>query len=125
MIIILCINLIGMLVCAIAYWSLSLSGGKLTKYDVHWNTIAIGLIEFPAILLAIYLTGHPKLGRCITTSSCQIITGFCCIANALPIYFGADLALFRFIVGILGKMFITSGIVVMFYYATELFPTQV
>ena len=130
MIIVLLINLFGMLICAAAYWSLSLSGDKLTNYDIHINTIAGGLIEFPAIILAIYLTRHPKIGLCIATSSCQILGGLCCILNSLPIFLELhwewmDWDLFRFIVGISGKLFITSGVIIMFYYSTELFPTQV
>ncbi|XP_055855971.1 solute carrier family 22 member 7-like [Episyrphus balteatus] len=103
----------------LVYYGLSLNSISLggNKYD---NFMYMSLIEIPGLVLPFWTMD--RYGRRYSLFGCLIVCGICLAATIFveTELFGLQLALF-----LIGKMAITASFQVLYFYTSEIFPTNV
>jgi hypothetical protein len=54
------------------YWAMSFNSGTLSG-NIYLNTLLLGVVEIPAIIVAYFTLNWPPLGRKLTTGGSMLI----------------------------------------------------
>eukprot|EP00794_Sanderia_malayensis_P018702 gene18702-20590_t len=111
------------MVNGLVYYGVALAADDLGG-DMYRNYIVASLVEFPAVILAIYFCD--KIGRKKTVVPAMFLASATCIAVAfIPTDKGSALAIFRIVCGMSGKMFVAISFDAIYTWSVEIYPTVV
>ncbi|XP_067676241.1 organic cation transporter protein-like [Haliotis asinina] len=112
------------LVVSMVYYGLSLNSDNLGAGSLHLNFLLVGLVEFPACALVLLLLN--RLGRKILHCASMLIGGVSCILTIFTIlYAEQSLQWVTVLLAMVGKLWTTTGFVVIYIFSSELFPTVI
>ncbi|CAH1789323.1 unnamed protein product [Owenia fusiformis] len=115
---IVCLAWLAIYIC---YYGLSLNASTLAG-DPYFNTFLNAALEIPVWGICVVMMD--KVGRRICLVFVLIFGGLMCLI-CIPLLFFPDLAMVVTAFSILGKLGASGGIVVIYLYSAELFPTVV
>ncbi|XP_018793268.1 PREDICTED: solute carrier family 22 member 4-like [Bactrocera latifrons] len=107
------------IIVVLVYYGISLNAVLLdgNKYN---NFIFIALIEIPGFFLPLIIM--PRFGRRYSLCGTMLLSGLCClITTFLP----SDQFVWRLILFLIGKLMITAAFQVLYFFTSEIFPTNV
>jgi len=110
-------------VMGLVYYGVALAADDLGG-EIYRDYILASLVEFPAVLLAIYLCN--RIGRKKTVIGAMALASAACIIVAfIPTDKGQGLVTFRVIVGMIGKCGVATSFDAIYTWSVELHPTVI
>nr|CAB3266141.1 solute carrier family 22 member 15-like [Phallusia mammillata] len=109
-------------VSSLVYYSLTLAAGDLGS-NLYLNELLSGLVELPPQIWCLFLLNRKWAGRNRLLYSSYFISGLACLG--LLGFKHTDKSVGKTILGLTGKMMISSSFNTLYVYTPELFPTSV
>ncbi|KAH8404448.1 hypothetical protein KR222_002071 [Zaprionus bogoriensis] len=107
------------IVHVLVYYGLSLNV-VLLDGDKYNNFAYIALVEIPGFFLPLLIMD--RFGRRFSLCGLMLLSGACCIAT---IFAGGDQPVLQLVLFLIGKLTITASFQVLYFFASEIFPTNV
>lgn len=107
------------IVHVLVYYGLSLNV-VLLDGDKYNNFAYIALVEIPGFFLPLLIMD--RFGRRFSLCGLMLLSGFCCIAT---IFAGDAQPVLQLVLFLIGKLTITASFQVLYFFASEIFPTNV
>lgn len=107
------------IVHVLVYYGLSLNV-VLLDGDKYNNFAYIALVEIPGFFLPLLIMD--RFGRRFSLCGLMLLSGFCCIAT---IFAGEAQPVLQLVLFLIGKLTITASFQVLYFFASEIFPTNV
>jgi len=110
---------LGWMTVTMCYYGLTFSLSNLAG-NIYVNYQMMVFIEVPGLLFGMYLMD--KGGRRLTVSGSMLLSGIACLAAGLS---PADPGVYRTVLFLVGKLFISCCFAGIYSFTSELFPTTV